>query len=70
MTFDQAKEIARRAELHRHNTVYATSDGHFFINPDPQKVLNHSLDQGLEIYSIKGPDLKETEDVKPSKRSK
>lgn len=73
MTFEEAKERARREEMHRFKTVYATSDGHFFINPDPEHVLGHSVANGLDLYTIKGPELSREEvkeEVKPSKRNK
>jgi len=58
MTLSEAIEKARKENLDWCETVYATSDGHFFLNSTPGNILKHAGENGLEIFTIKGSELK------------
>jgi len=57
MTLTESIERVRRENLDWCETIYATSDGHFFLNSTPSHIIKHAEEMGLEIYSIKGPAL-------------
>jgi hypothetical protein len=75
----EAIERVRREKLDWCETIYATSDGQFFLNSTPDHVLNHAEENGLKILTIKGAEItlpvKESEpkkesESKPSKDKK
>ena len=64
MNLEEAKEYARVNRLMKNKSVHATSDGSFYLNADVDFLASHASEKGLELFTIKG------EEVKPKKTKK
>lgn len=64
MNLTEAIERVRKEKLDWCETIYATSDGHFFLNSTPEHILKHAEDNSLDIFPIKGPELEKSEPIK------
>lgn len=72
MNLTEAIERVRKEKLDWCETIYATSDGQFFLNSTPENILKHAGENGLKIHVIKGPEISESikEESKPTKDKK
>lgn len=76
MTFDQANEFARvnlSGTFSNATNVHVLSDGSFYFDTNLDALSKHAIDNNLEIFTLKGQEIKKaetSEELQPSKKTK
>jgi hypothetical protein len=67
-TKEDFKEVLKKIDTRKAETIYGLSDGHIYINPNPSFLQNIASDSSLEIITIKGSEIEpQVEKVTKSK---